>query len=207
MSIMFAIISCERDRLLGAHDAIRSTYMGKQPHMFYMDAAAHPDKSDEITLPNTNGGYHFTWQRNNAIIRIMLACGYDYLFTCDVDTYVVVPRLLAFPFGGHDYIGRRCDEGHAGGGCGYLLSRRAAEILSADPPDGTAPYNDVGIGRKLWDHGVEVWPRNDLFAGGCPASWAGNAVTAHLGRGTGTWNPQWMYDCHQVFLETTKCTS
>jgi hypothetical protein len=208
MRVMFAIISCEKDRARGCHDAIRETYMGNTPHVFFVGETLTSFTlcQDEVALRGTNDGYHYTYQKNNAIFQRMRILGYDFLFTCDVDTYVVIPRLLACGFEQHDYVGRRCDEGHAGGGYGYWLSRRAVEILASDPPNGTAAYNDLGIGMKLRDHGVFVHPRNDIFLSECPTTWLGNAVTAHLGRGTGNWNPQWMRDCHKLFQETTSCT-
>lgn len=62
--------------------------------------------------------------------------GWDYLFKCDDDTYVSVPRLRlaadAHCLASHDYVGAEWREGvgYASGGAGYLLSRRAAKIIA-----------------------------------------------------------------------------
>src|SRR5271165_4746364 len=203
MKVMFAVISCEADRARGCHDAIRNTYGEGSERTFFMGDGATVQYPDEVALPGVNDGYHFTFSKNNAIITTMLDRGCDFLFTCDVDAYLVVPRLLRCGFEDHDYVGRQCDEGHAGGGFGYFLSCKAATVLHADPPDGSANYNDMGIGFKLSEHGIKLWDRRDIFLDGCPTTWAGGKVaTAHLGRGTGTWDPQWMYDCHKLYLET-----
>lgn len=207
MNPFLAIISCEHDQKRGCHDAIRETYLRavdhQFPHMFFLGAGVTPQGPDEMQT-DAGDGYNHTYQKNNAIVRCFLASGYTHLITGDVDTYFVLPRLLAAGLDEHDYVGRRCDEGHAGGGYGYVLSRRAAEVLWAHPPKGTEAYNDLGIGMKLQEYGVHLWARNDLFLPAVPFSWAGDAVAAHLGRGTGTWNPQWMRDCHTQFLEQVK---
>jgi hypothetical protein len=134
-------------------------------------------------------GYHSTYKKNHAIMQWVVDNDYDFVFTCDVDTYIVVPRLLACGFEQHDYMGHRCDEGHAGGGYGYWLSRRAVEILHADPPDGTAAYNDLGIGMKLRDHGI-LCHDDPGFGNG--------TITVHLGDSANhTYDPQWMRDYHE----------
>ena len=66
---------------------------------------------------------------------------WDYLFKCDDDTYVSIPRLLAYadsflsPNTSHlspDYIGAEWKPGvkYASGGAGYFLSRKAAAIVA-----------------------------------------------------------------------------
>lgn len=63
------------------------------------------------------------------------AYDFDYLFKCDDDTYVSMPRLLEFiDSKPGDYVGVEWKPGvgYASGGAGYLLSRRAAEIVARD---------------------------------------------------------------------------
>jgi hypothetical protein len=164
-----------------------------------MGGNAAPKWPDEAILMGVKDDYHHTYEKNNAIIRWALARGCNHLFTCDVDTYVVVPRLLACEFEEHDYMGHRCDEGHAGGGYGYWLSRRAMEILRDDPPNGSAAYNDLGIGMKLLVHGIPVH-HDPGFGDGF--------LTAHLGDSVNkVYDPQWMYQYHERFLESQKCAS
>jgi hypothetical protein len=59
---------------------------------------------------------------------------WDYLFKCDDDTYVSIPRLVAYAeneLHGRDYVGAewRPGAGYGSGGAGYFLSRKAAAIL------------------------------------------------------------------------------
>jgi len=86
---------------------------------------------------------------------------FDYLFKCDDDTYVRMDRLLAVDLRGHDYIGGEWaeDVGYASGGAGYLLSRRAVEIVAGDILEAAGePYpdgaEDLLVGRCLRRAGV-----------------------------------------------------
>jgi hypothetical protein len=206
MTPVLAIISCEHDRKRGCHDAIRDTYLAEAaqrvPYTFVMGSDAKPLYQDEVCA-KAGDGYHETYQKNNWIIRQFLKTDCTHLIMGDVDTYFCLPRLLKHDFAKHDYIGRRCDEGHAGGGYGYILSRHAAKILSAHPLNGV-PYNDLNLGMILREHGVHVHDRSDIFLDKCPTSWTGHAVSAHLGISTGSWNPRWMRDCHAIFEPTAK---
>ena len=73
---------------------------------------------------------------------------FDYIFTCDDDTYVVVDRLLNCGYENHMYMGTRW-EGHAEGGAGFFLNRESIERLTQVPVDHpllTGP-SDVVIGK------------------------------------------------------------
>jgi hypothetical protein len=73
---------------------------------------------------------------------------FDYIFTCDDDTYVVIERLLACDFEEHKYMGTRWLD-HAEGGAGFFLSREAIERfvqVPLDHPVLTGP-SDVAIGN------------------------------------------------------------
>jgi hypothetical protein len=163
-----------------------------------MGADAEREYPDEIQLA-AGDGYNETYQKNNGIVRDFLRTDYTHLIMGDVDTYFCIERLLLCGFDTHDYTGRRCAEGHAGGGNGYCLSRRAVEILRDHPLIGCS-YNDLELGTILRDHGVHVWDRSDIFLSHIPTSWPVNAVSAHLGTGTGTWDPQRLIDFHSLAL-------
>ncbi len=57
---------------------------------------------------------------------------WDYLFKCDDDTAIAITRLATYDTDGRDYIGAEWQPGvdYGSGGAGYLLSRRAAEIVA-----------------------------------------------------------------------------
>jgi hypothetical protein len=78
------------------------------------------------------------------------------LFKCDDDTYVSIPRLLAFcekelarPCA-PDYVGAewRPGVGYGSGGAGYFLSRKAAELVAQKLEQATGA-EDLLVGRVL----------------------------------------------------------
>jgi len=84
----------------------------------------------------------------SAYHRISNTSEFDYIFTCDDDTYVVVERLLSCGFEDHMYMGTRWLD-HAEGGAGFFLSRKAIERFTQVPldhPTLTGP-SDVAIGH------------------------------------------------------------
>ena len=115
----------------------------------------------------------------------------DYVFICDTDTYVDVERLLASDYAKHDYVGYRCDEGHAAGGNGYWLSRKAFSIIAEhQPPIGFA---DLWVGMTLLKYDIRVHhdPR-----------YGNGEITKHLGDGgTGSYRPEMMYREFEERLE------
>ncbi|RCS49124.1 hypothetical protein DTL42_11310 [Bremerella cremea] len=58
----------------------------------------------------------------------LASASFDFLFKCDDDTYVAIDRLLSV-LPNRDYVGYDIG-GYASGGAGYLLSRRAAQVVS-----------------------------------------------------------------------------
>ena len=86
---------------------------------------------------------------------------WDYLFKCDDDTYVSIPRLLAYDLAGRDYVGAEWKPGvgYGSGGAGYFLSRRAA-ILVAERMEYTRPgpfvgAEDLEVGKVMRNAGIE----------------------------------------------------
>lgn len=90
------------------------------------------------------------------IIRWVYQEGYDFLFKCDIDTYLRPERLLASGFDKADYIGhpirrqwRRGPVEYAQGGAGFWMSRRAMEVfLEADQTH--IPFEDAEDVRMGW---------------------------------------------------------
>ncbi len=83
---------------------------------------------------------------------------WDYLFKCDDDTYISIPRLLAFDPAGRDYIGAewRPGVGYGSGGAGYSLSRRAAAIVAERLAPHPTGAEDLLVGRVLRAAGIEL---------------------------------------------------
>ena len=89
-----------------------------------------------------------------------------YLYKCDDDTFVHVERLLALEPGQFDYIGRRINEGFAAGGAGYIVSRKAAQIIAdCMTPKNAVQYSlghwgnheDFAVGELMKWSGIELW--------------------------------------------------
>lgn len=57
---------------------------------------------------------------------------WDWLFKCDDDCYVNVPRLVEMARSNTSHVVGMNDAGHYHGGAGYLLSRTAAMIIATD---------------------------------------------------------------------------
>lgn len=118
-----------------------------------------PQHPDEVTL-ECHDSYNFLPERTRALCGFALGLSaWDYLLKCDDDTYVQIPRLQEFvdslPPETH-YVGNECwnpPRQYASGGAGYLLSRKAAEIVAnhLTPPAG---YEDLLVGRLLARHHI-----------------------------------------------------
>ena len=82
---------------------------------------------------------------------------WDYLFKCDDDTYVSIPRLLAYDLADRDYVGAewRPGVGYGSGGAGYFLSRRAA-FLVAEQLEHATGAEDLLVGRILRAAGIRL---------------------------------------------------
>lgn len=82
---------------------------------------------------------------------------WEYLFKCDDDTYVCIERLAEYDTAGRDYIGGEWTPGvsYASGGGGYLLSRRAAEVV-ANRLDQTEGAEDLLVGELLKHAGMPL---------------------------------------------------
>ena len=80
---------------------------------------------------------------------------FDYLFKCDDDTYVCVPRLLRLDLLGRAYVGSLCGR-YAQGGAGYFLSRRAAGLVAEGLKVFPSGPEDLFVGRILRERGVPL---------------------------------------------------
>jgi hypothetical protein len=82
---------------------------------------------------------------------------WDYLFKCDDDTYISLPRLMAVDPAGRDYIGAewRPGVGYASGGAGYILSRRAVSIVAERLESYPTGAEDLLVGQVLRAAGIE----------------------------------------------------
>ena len=188
--------------------AIRDTWLefGGVEHRFVIGAGAVTAHDDTITVAAPDGYDGIAFKVREGL-RFALQDGYDFVFTCFTDTYVSVPRLLLSNFERHHYSGCciRCPEGYqdlstdgkgrfsyASGGPGYWLSRRAMEIVVATEP--RSQYDDMWIGWELGLHGLPCF--NDNRYGHHGDRLYPEQITCHLSKGTGNYDPAWMYQAH-----------
>jgi hypothetical protein len=112
-----------------------------QPELIGAHTLILPCPDDYNSLP----------QRTMWFCRWALArSNWDYLFKCDDDTYISVPRLALYDTAGRDYIGNEWKPrvGYASGGAGYFLSRKAAQVV-ADRLTMPTGAEDLEVGRLL----------------------------------------------------------
>jgi hypothetical protein len=204
------ITSCERDRLLGAHHAIRETWAASGADRieirFLLGRGGKALCTDEWLLDAPDCMEGVAWKTREGHRRAIEA-GFGHAFQVFTDTYVDLGRLLASGFEARDYIG--CfpryapglvtDGGYAFGGPGYWLSRRASEILLASrwpvriPRRGAA--EDYWVGNVLHGAGIDGWndPRyrykGELGLEG---------ISVHVGRVRGSYDPAWIREAHRL---------
>lgn len=113
---------------------------------------------------------------------VLLQDDWDYLFKCDNDTYICIPRWLKYDPKGRDYIGRNCARPpYAHGGGGYWISRKFATLL-AEKLRLRPYYKDRQVGEIARDSGIAF--TNDLrFVGDgyreALPSLTNNKITTH----------------------------
>lgn len=163
MKILLAIKGCEDDARNGVHDVIRETWFrllpGSLTHatdvnaeaLFFVGRGRFELESDEIRL-DCDDDYRSLPNKTREILRWALAQGYDFIYLCDTDTFVMPDRLFNSGFQNYDYMGGFNGDGQLGvpkvvgpsycwasGGPGYWVSARAARLVVDAPrigPDG-----------------------------------------------------------------------
>lgn len=149
MKVLIAIVSCERD--LESHELIRQTWASNCPvdYRFFVGRHCPITRLHETPLdvPDDWDGLP---QKTQAVCRWAAERDYDFLFKCDTDSYVHVPRLLGSGFEKYHYSG--CcgetanvypDACFPANGGGYWLSRRSFEYL--------AENMNLGLGKNCED--------------------------------------------------------
>lgn len=192
LSIGILVTSCHRDRVT-SQEAIRQTWGCGYDVRFFIGLPRMAPDPDEVMVP-VSDSYQCVPAKTHAQCLHAMDRLLDYAFICDTDTYVDVEELLKSDFYNHDYVGHRCDEGHAAGGHGYWLSDKAFTIMAQEtPPLGFA---DLWVGLTLQKHGIHIHhdPR-----------YGDGTITKHLGAGgTGSYRPRMMYAEYQERLDRCK---
>lgn len=149
MRVLIAIVSCARDR--EAHETIRQTWAKDCPvdYKFFVGRDCEVSRMDEIPLdvPDDWDGLP---RKTQAVCRWAVEHDYDFLFKCDTDSYISIPRLLDSGFEKYHYSGccgevenNYPDACFPANGGGYWLSRRSFEYL--------AENMNLGLGKNCED--------------------------------------------------------
>lgn len=142
MKVLIAIQSCRRDQPY--HQVVRNTWLTRctVDYKFFLGADVKSDDEVRVDAPD---GYASNGQKIRRVVQYALKNDYDFLFKCDVDTYVCVPRLINSGFECHDLIGYN----GVYGGSGYWLSKKSMDVLKDCPV--TSDLDDRWVGRFLVD--------------------------------------------------------
>ena len=200
MNPIILIAAYQGYKARGDQAACRDTYLKEWghliPHRFVYDREYEgPLEDDEIRVDCPTGFMECVFKTHLGV-KWALHHGYDYVFSIPTDCYVDIPRLLASGYEKLDYTGFQAyNEHHIGGGSGYWLSKRAMEIVARSEPE--LDYEDRWVGKVLRENGITLvhdpryWDRGQPYQEGI--------ITAHLSRATGVYDPEWMYNQHEIF--------
>jgi hypothetical protein len=158
MSLLIAVMSCQRDRKLGHHETIRNRWGDALSDIadtrFFIggEDRVEPLAEDEVWLSVPDDYDHLS-TKTMAICNWALENDYDHVFKCDCDTTIFINRFRDYNYKRIDYAGRFWggqpgERGLYAAGTGYFLSRRAYEIITVEggfPPDS----EDVMVGNTL----------------------------------------------------------
>jgi hypothetical protein len=163
--VLTAVESCTKD--IHKHQVIRDTW-GKdlsscQLKFFMGGAGAGPFEDDIFLGTNVEDSYEALSLKTQAICRWALEHDFDYMFKCDVDTFVN-PRKFSI-FGGLDYMGgENADVNVPGfapnriefcsGGAGYWLSKKSLTLIAESDSIKTSA-EDVFVADALLKHGIK----------------------------------------------------
>ena len=172
MKIAICVKSCQRDKDVGFHDAIRETWGKKLPFgvdlIFFVGGQPHPDLLEDEVWFDVHDGYWELQPKVKLIAEWTSRKGYDFIYYADTDSYLIVDKLLQsgfekYDFSGGHLCGRNGSENQFGvkyseyhgargtlpyfyvylsGGVGFFVSNRLARLLSE---------------TELYFHSEDVW--------------------------------------------------
>lgn len=170
MRVLVGILGCHTRQLHRHYQRQSCLRKLNCDHRYFIGFGNTKLADDEIQL-EVPDDYKSLLLKTRGMVKHALDFGYDYLFKCDDDTYLVASRLR---HPDHDYVGRMLPlDGlgthFAGGGGGYWLSRKAMKILvdssedrqyrtRAQQLDGAKVLltEDHWVGKILKDSGVSA---------------------------------------------------
>jgi Galactosyltransferase len=219
--LFVAILSCWQDERNGNNNAVRETWLKDMCGLNYAFILGEPsvqqvmlvEPPSDIQMYGVDDGYNALPWKTKFAVQYALNAGYDYLYKCDRDTFVLPRRLMSCGYEQRNYLGhfplhpREGDitsgpdmAGHhvyASGGCGYFLSRKAMEIITNEPVLDWA--EDRWVGDTLARAGVHGWhDRRFWFKRDIGMARDSEAISCHLSHGTGCYNKNTMYEFYNA---------
>lgn len=218
MKALIAVSTCNRDREQGLLDVIRETWAKGDKHgenvggiqgldykLFLGEDATFIKALDEVRLAVPDDYLSLAYKTKEAH-RWALNYGYDWVFQTFSDVYVRPERLWEAVNGyspDKEYIGFAMIDPatklpYASGGAGYWLNARLSKLLiEKDAEDDWA--EDRWTGQAMFDNRVTLWhdPRYSPWPHPCLKR--NDHATAHLSRGTGKFDKQWMLNTHKFW--------
>src|SRR5258708_1228755 len=109
MRLLIAITSCRKYEENGNNKAVRETWLASARALcldgrFFIGDTTLVTPADAIKLPVPDD-YKSLPYKTRAMAKWALEKGFDFVYKCDRDTYVVPRRLLNSGFSAHDYHG------------------------------------------------------------------------------------------------------
>lgn len=223
MSLLLAVKSCERDSQRGCHKAIRDTWGLERSVMgldlkFFIGHSQVRLLPDEVALPCSDD--YRSLPHKTQLIAAYAMGRYDYLFSCDTDTYVNVSALLDSGFETYDYMGLFSSPDAIGkpnasdgrywswcsGGSGYFLSKKAMALIVKHSSGGEwaedrmvgqilGPYIATGSLKAKHD---ERFAGTRLNLGKSAEEWRGLITSHFCTQGLKRqYDPAWMLKVHR----------
>ena len=159
MKILIAVKSCQLDMNRGCHEAIRRTWGNNLPEgvdvRFFIGGNDTSIQSDEVHLSVDDSYWELT-PKTKGIAAYTIRNDYNFVYYCDTDTYLIIPKLLDSSFKNFDFSGGhlcstspeqvfgqaygplRTERGglisrtyvYLSGGVGFFVSNKAAHALA-----------------------------------------------------------------------------
>ena len=207
MRILVAISSCQGFEDAGLNTPLRETWLPDakalgMDYKFFHGSGANP-KEDVVVLNVVDELYGLT-EKLKGKCRWAIEQGYDYIFSCFPDTYTCPERLLEIIKTQPDYLGNAHQftnsAAFAQGGPGYILNKKACEILSNDPS--SYLNDDCWASDVLYAAGIKVVHNKNFTPFGPGPRKDNTSVTVHLSTQPCGYNGENLRQAHRDWINS-----
>lgn len=187
----------------GMNQALRDTWLKDLPdwcsYAFFVGSPRVKLKMDECPT-EAKDDYWDYYANFRASMQYAATVGYDFVFTCDRDTYARPERFKDTRFEHHDYVGypltyHECPAVYASFGAGCWFSRKAVNILAHS--ERRHLHSDASAGWNLQDQGISLWHDPRYFVFRIPVTKQNGLASVHLSTATQVYDLKWMLEVHQ----------